>query len=292
MIPRPWFSLFSIPILWIFAVHNAAAAENPGSGSNLPVIETIVFPTGDLFKPLLADLKEPRFYLSYRRYNYQNDNINVGAGGYGEVFGLYRHADHEKNSAWQVNFGGGIHSQFNFDAPSFALVNTDFTIGFPFTYRAGRDSYRLALYHQSSHLGDEFLLQTKTNRMELSYEAINFIASRDWSEWRGYAGGEYLVHKVPGNLRPFQLQAGVEYYGTVPVLGRGRPVGGLDLKIDQEHDWALNASVKTGLQFVSTEKNGRFVRVLLEGYKGYAPHGQFYTTRIGFYGVGVALGFD
>jgi hypothetical protein len=255
-------------------------------------VETILFPTGDLFRPLLADLKEPRFYFSYRRYNYDDDNIDGFAGGYGEIFGLYRKMDRDKGTSWQISFGGGIHSQFNLDAPSFALVNTDFTVGFPFAWRKGRDSYRLALYHQSSHLGDEFLLQTKANRLEFSYEAINFIASREWAEWRGYAGGEYLVHRVP-DLRPLQVQAGVEYYGKSRVLGRGRPVGGLDLKVNQEQDWGtVNTSVKAGLQFDGTAPNGRFIRVLLEGYRGFAPHGQFYTSRIGFYGFGAVLGFE
>lgn len=286
------------PFLCIIpAVPGIAAASpvsdlNAGLNQGRQVSEAVLFPVGDLFKPLLADLKEPRFYLSYRRYNYQSENINAGAGGYGEIFGLYRKVDHAAGTAWQASFGGGIHSQFNLDARSFALVNTDYTIGFPVTSRKGRDSYRLALYHQSSHLGDEYLLQTKADRLELSYEAINFIASREWTEWRMYGGGEYLVHKVPGNLRPLSLQAGIEYYGTASIVGRGRPVGGLDVKIDQEHDWAVNTSFKAGLQFDSSEANGRLIRLLLEGYKGYAPHGQFYTSRIAFYGLGLALGFD
>lgn len=274
-----------------------AAADEPAVVSlpderAKPAVETIFLPEGDLFKPLIADLKEPRFYLSYRRYSYQTQNIHVAAGGYGEILGLYRHIDRDRGSAWQFDFGGGIHSQFNLDAYSFALVNTDYTIGFPFTFRKGADSFRLALYHQSSHLGDEFLLQTKTDRIEFSYEAINFIASREWQEWRGYAGGEYLIHKSPSELRPLGLQAGIEYYGIEPVWGRARPVGGLDLKADQEHAWALNGSLKAGLQFDSSDRNGRYIRVLLEGYHGFAPHGQFYTTRMGFFGIGVVLGLD
>lgn len=292
--PHRPLALILLFVAFILTSHLAFANESPGNAAvqdNRKLVETSLFPTGDLFKPLLADLKEPRFYLSYRRYSYETDDINVFAGGYGELFGLYRKVDREKGTAWQASFGGGIHSQFNLDAPSFALVNTDFTIGFPFTFRKERDSLRIALYHQSSHLGDEFLLQTKTDRLELSYEAINIIASREWAEWRVYGGGEYFVHNEP-DLRPLSFQGGVEYYGADAIFGRGRPVGGLDVKVDQEHDWALNVSAKAGLQYDSTEPNGRFIRVLFEAYKGYAPHGQFYTSRIGFYGVGVALGFD
>jgi len=262
------------------------------ASSTVPSTETIYLPLGDLFRPLLADPKEPHFYLSYHRYTYQAQRINAAAGGYGEIFGINRYVDHDNGSAWQINFGGGAHAQFNMDMPSFALVNTDYTIGFPVSYRKGPDSMRIALYHQSSHLGDEFLLQTKTNRVEFSYEALNVIWSREWREWRAYGGCEYMIHKVPNELRPWGAQGGIEYYELGPILGRGRIVGGLDLKVDQEHDWAVNASLKTGLQFDSSEPNGRYIRVLLEAYKGYSPHGQFYVNRISYGGIGISLGFD
>jgi hypothetical protein len=276
------------------------ASHTPETGSTIilpasfsaPAVETIYLPLGDLFRPLLADPKEPHFYLSYRYYVYQSQSINTATGGFGEIFGINRYVDRIDGSAWQINFGGGIHAQFNLDMPSRALVNADYTIGFPVSYRKGPVSLRIALYHQSSHLGDEYLLQTKTNRMEFSYEALNVIGSHEWREWRVYGGGEYLLHKVPNELRPWAGQCGIEYYGTGPILGRGRIVGGLDLKIDQEHDWAVNGSLKAGLQFDSSESNGRFIRVLVEGYKGYSPHGQFYVNRISYGGIGIALGFD
>jgi len=273
--------------------HPATGGEKSDlAGSAVSPVETIFLPVSDLFRPLLADPKEPHFYLSYHYYVYQSQSINAAAGGYGEVFGIKRYIDRADGSAWQMNFGGGIHAQFNLDMPSRALVNADYTIGFPASYRKGPVSMRIALYHQSSHLGDEYMIQTKTNRMEFSYEALNVIWSREWREWRVYGGGEYMIHKVPSELLPWGAQGGIEYYGTNPVLGSGRLVGGLDLKIDQEHDWAVNGSLKTGLQYDSSEHNGRYIRVLVEGYKGYSPHGQFYFNRMSYLGIGIALGFD
>ena len=273
--------------------HPAVISEkNDLAGYAVPAAGKIFLPVGDLFRPLLADPKEPHFYLSYRYYVYQSQSINTATGGFGEVFGLYRSINRADGSAWQMNFGGSIHAQFNLDMPSRALVNADYTIGFPLSYRKGTVSVRTALYHQSSHLGDEYLLQSKTDRVEFSYEALNVIWSLEWREWRVYGGGEYFLHKAPDELRPWAAQGGAEYYGTGPVLGRGRFVGGIDLKIDQEHDWAVNSSLKAGLQFDSSEPNGRYIRVLLEGYKGYSPHGQFYVNRMSYGGLGIALGFD
>jgi hypothetical protein len=254
---------------------------------------TIVLPSGDLFKPLIADPKEPRFYLSYRIFKFGSDQTHAAVGGYGEFFGLYRHVDTCGGYSWQANFGGGAHAQFNLHAPSLDLVNTDYTVGFPFSFRRGSASFRLAIFHQSSHLGDEYLLHNNiSERVELSYEAVEVIGSYEWTTWRVYYGLDYIIHQGPTNIKPAALQGGVEYYGTSELIGKGRPVGGWDLKSDQTHDWSLNSSVKVGLQFDSSIRNGHFIRVLAEGYKGFNPYGQFYVDRSMYAGIGVYLGFE
>jgi len=110
--------------------------------------EAIFLPTGDLFKPLLADPKEPRFYLSYRLFKVQSSKIHGAAGGYGEIFGLYRRPANDNGYSWQASFGGGIHSQFDLHSSSLDLVNTDYIIGFPFTLRKGQASYRITIFHK------------------------------------------------------------------------------------------------------------------------------------------------
>ncbi len=254
--------------------------------------ETTFLPTGDLFIPLLADPKEPRFYLSYRIFTLRSKQIHAGVGGYGEIFGLYRHRDTAGGYDWQANFGGGIHSQFDLHSPSLDLINTDFLIGFPFSFRKGAGSYRLTLYHQSSHLGDEFLLHNNIERIELSFEAIDLLRSYEWKTWRVYYGGAYMVHKEPTSMKPALLHGGLEYYAAEPLVGRGRLVAGWDLKSDEEHDWSLNSSLKFGLQFDSSANNGRYIRLLVEGYKGFTPYGQFFLDRTSYAGIGVYLGFE
>lgn len=261
-----------------------------------PVIEraaTQFLPVGDLFKPLVADFKLPRFAISFRQYHYHEDIIYIAAVGVGQLFGLYRSVDNETGSGWQVSFGGGLLAQFNLDASSKDLMNADYFVGFPFSYRDGATSYRVILYHQSSHLGDEYLLHASPTRMEFSYEALNVIQSHEWREWRGYYGGEAMLRKEPNSLKTLTAQAGIEYHGTSPVWGRGVPVAGLDLKSTQEHDWALNVSLVAGLEFKGVPHSDRHIRVVLEAYQGHNPHGQFYTenTRIQFHGIGVQMGY-
>ncbi len=289
------------------AVHGTAAAEPAAPpGPNCPAADgqlrpaaqssqaeqTTFLPTGDLFYPLIADPKEPRFYVSYRISRYRSDTFYTAAGGFGELFGLYRHNNTAGGYSWQSDFGGAIHAQFNLHSPSFDLVNSDYIIGFPVSFRKDNESYRVVLYHQSSHLGDEFLLHNNIQRVEFSFEAIEALRSQEWRNWRLYYGGDYIIHQGPTNIRPMTIHTGMEYYGSGPALGRGRVVAGLDLKLEEQHNWSVNSSLKAGLQFDSSAGNGRYIRVLAEHYQGFTPYGQFYNDRISYLGAGIYLGFE
>jgi hypothetical protein len=253
--------------------------------------ESILFPTGDLFSPLLADPKQPQFFVSYRRYDTPVDTVNSAAVAFGETFGLYRRLGNQVDDGLQFSVAGAIFAQFNMDAPSHDLVNADYTIGFPLTYRRGPTSLRLRIYHQSSHLGDEFLLDVRPERINLSYEAIELVLSRDWQNWRGYAGGEYLFHREPDDLKPASAHAGLEYRGPTEILKLGRFLGAIDLKSFEEHGWSVDTSLKLGLEFGPPDPGRRRLRLMAEGFNGFAPHGQFYDARISYYGLGLYFGF-
>ena len=172
------------------------------------------------------------------------------------------------------------------------LLNADYTIGIPVTYRHGDHSIRVRIYHQSSHLGDELLLGANPpTRVNLSYESVEFIYSREWRQWRVYGGGEYLFHREPSDLKPASAHFGVEYRASEPLLWNGRPVAGVDLKKLEEHGWTIDTSVKAGLEFGHPNPGQRRLRVMAEWYKGLDTHGQFFINKVEYYGLGVSLGF-
>lgn len=87
---------------------------------------------------------------------------------------------------------------------------------------SGLFSTRMRLYHQSTHLGDEFVLHNPGfNRVNYSYEEGEAILSLDapggWG--RLYTGGGYLLHREPANLDRLKVQAGVKLRG--PTWGSG-----------------------------------------------------------------------
>ena len=119
------------------------------------------------------------------RLDEDEDDILAAAVGAGHVFGLYRWAGNASGEGWQLSAFGTVFSQFNLDAPSSDLINTDFLAGIPLSYRRGRFATRFRLFHQSSHLGDELLLSGRApERKNLSVEIADVLASGEWGNWR------------------------------------------------------------------------------------------------------------
>jgi len=250
------------------------------------------FPSGNLFRPLLADPKQLQFFVSVNRFKSPGVRYAMASIGFGETFGMYRFFGSREGDGLQLSVEGALFAQFNLDTPSYDLINADYIIGIPATYRNGDNSLRCRIYHQSSHLGDEFLQSVNPpERVNLSYEAIDFIYSREWFGWRVYGGGEYLMHKEPDDLKPMSAHWGLEHRGSKPLVWNGRPVGGVDLKSFEQQNWAIDTSVKAGLEFGHPNPGQRRVRLMAEWYKGFDPRGQFYNNKVEYYGMGVSLGF-
>jgi hypothetical protein len=277
------------------AVEVRAAETVPsGAGGGAPGAagKGEAFPTGDVFRPLVADPKQAQFFVGLNRFTSSGARYTMASVGFGETFGLYRFSGGPEGQGLQVSVQGAIFAQFNLDTPSYDLVNADYVIGFPVTFRRGNGSLRFRVYHQSSHLGDELLLGANPpDRVNLSFEATEIIYAHEWRRWRLYAGGEYLLHNEPADLEPLSAHWGLEFCGTKTLVWRGRPIAGVDMKSLEEHDWAVDTSVKAGLEFGPPDPGQRRLRLMAEWYRGFDPRGQFYVNEVEYYGLALSLGF-
>ena len=105
----------------------------------------------------MADPKQPQFFASYLAARARTDGTHaniVGQWGSGKNFGFYTRREGCKRMASRSS--RRVFSQFDLSAPSSDLINTDYVVGVPLSWRSGGWSTRVRLYHQSSHLGDEF----------------------------------------------------------------------------------------------------------------------------------------
>jgi len=245
------------------------------------------------FAPLVADPKQPHFFAAWLWVTSPTVTGQVSSVGLGEDIGLIR----GPRRAWEVSVAAGVFSQFNMGTRSNDLINTDFVIGFPLTYRRGAVSARARIYHQSSHLGDEFILNQNPTRVNLSFEAAELLVAHDLGSFRVYGGGEYVLRHEPADLRPGLLHAGLEYRHAKGVmriggLGDGRIVAALDAKSSEERKWRVGWSARAGIE-VRLAADGlgaaRGLSLQLQAYTGPAPYGQFYQENVQSVGIGVHL---
>jgi len=250
------------------------------------------FPEGDVFRPLVADPIEPRFFFSVVQMDVGDQNVTVAPVGAGVNFGLYRWPGERAGDGWQLGIFGAVASQFNLDSSSDDLINTDFRVGIPLSYRRGAFSGRARVFHQSSHLGDEFLLEgPDTPRVNLSVEIFDLVLAWEHAGWRPYAGFAYVFRRDPDDLKKTGFQLGVDYVGTKQILFGGRLVGGVDYRSLEETDWRGGLSAKVGLEYGRPGPNRRGVTVLLEYFDGSAPFGQFYQDTVTYYGASLQFDF-
>ena len=67
------------------------------------------------------------------------------------------------------------------------------------THHIGDFTWLVRVYHQSSHLGDEYLLRNRVDRVNLSFEVVDALVSYDPFEWlRLYgAGSRWTITPPP-----------------------------------------------------------------------------------------------
>jgi hypothetical protein len=249
-------------------------------------------PSGDVFEPLLADPKTPQFYASLRDFEAPNGDTTIGAVGFGETFGLWRQYGVRAGDGLQLGVSAAIFAQFDMLTESDDLINADYIFGVPLTWRSGANSARLRAYHQSSHLGDEFLLGNQPERINLSFESLELLLSRDQGRIRAFLGGEWLFHvDQPESLERWGAHRGLEWRARDSFLGLGRPVAGIDVKSWEEHDWDLDVAVSVGLERGSNRPGERRLRWMLDFYDGHSPYGQFFEDEVRYVGFGIYVGF-
>ncbi len=243
-----------------------------------------------LFEPLHADPRWPHFSAAWHDYRDEPGLDNIAAVSFGESFSLLRWGAAEA-SRWELGLQAGVFSIFDLDADSFDLVNADYFVGPVVTWRDGSLSAMGRVYHQSSHLGDEYLLRAEPERINLSYEVFDLLASVDvTSALRVYGGAGYVLHSDTP-LENWLLQSGVELFGA-PVGGSGfRPLAACDLQMREETDWRGDVSARAGIEFSDPGGSGGRMQILLEYYRGRSPNGQFFTEDIELFGLGVHLYF-
>jgi Protein of unknown function (DUF1207) len=259
--------------------------EKPGITTEVDVF----LPRDLLFRSLLADPRWPHFSASYQHHS--NNNLeNIGSATFGETFSIYRFGG-PWNSQMEIGLQAGVFSIFDLSADSHDLVNADYVVAIPLSFKKNNFSAMSKIFHQSSHLGDEYVLRENTGeRINFTYEGLDTILSYNFPlGFRLYGGGGYLFDRTPSDLEPWIAQGGVEFTSPVAWMnGALRPIAAVDIQSRESNDWDIDISLRTGVQLENPDFLSRKLRIMLEYYKGSSPNGQFYIRdEEEYFGIGL-----
>ncbi len=257
-------------------------------------VRTILFPSQDIFTPLLADPRQPTSAVQF--FSVSNNGYGQFNGTFGGDFGIARFESPTEgvNKALQVGVMGAAFNRFGFFGTSTYLIDADYVIGLPITVRWGKWSARVFFYHESSHTGYNFTQLSHLNKLsDFGQETLQVIPSYDITpNIRIYGGGAYRVVSL-GYYSSFADGlvgiTGFELY-TDPLerlFGQnGRAYAAFNLESRGINGFFLNEDIQTGFLF---HPPGSYfqIRPAIDFYNGYSPMGDLLFTREQYLSVGV-----
>ncbi|MDE2662770.1 MAG: DUF1207 domain-containing protein [Gemmatimonadota bacterium] len=115
----------------------------------------------------------------------------------------------------KVEYAGAIHggafSRFDLGGPDQALIEVHYRIGALLRARFGAVAARAELYHVSSHLGDEFLLDTGARPISTSREGLELMLQGSPASGLTVYGGPGVLLRATTDFEPLSLRAGAAW---------------------------------------------------------------------------------
>jgi hypothetical protein len=188
-----------------------------------------------------------------------------------------------------LGFGSQVYGRFSLTDPKSALISTDWVVGLNTTAALDAWALTLEVYHESSHLGDEYGDRFPADRLDWTREVLAGWASYATGVWRFTAGASYVLDdelRLPAPGGSF----GVDFHGRPrgALAGSVRPIAGLVIQADAATKWRVSSSAKLGVAFATG--NTHDISISLIAHDGLSTQRQFF--RQGSQYIGMELRFD
>lgn len=242
-----------------------------------------LLPRDVIYKSYLAGIKEPRAGTTL---TYLRDDGRLWEGVLGARLGLLRYGDHDPllPQGFQLDVEGAAFVRLDVDN-EVDVRAADYRVGVPLTYGWGTQQVKLAFYHLSSHLGDEFVLKNPGYpRLNWSRDAL--VLGYSWyvaPTVRLYAEAGWATRCEVNE--PWEFQFGVDWAPTSPTGFRGAPFLAVNGHIRQEVDFGGNLTAMTGWSWMS-DADRHLLRFGVQYYNGKSSQYSFYNR----YEDAIALG--
>ncbi|MCH9611728.1 MAG: hypothetical protein S4CHLAM102_02000 [Chlamydiia bacterium] len=269
-----------------------------------PYVNGVWFPENSvLFQPLIANPREITYSVGYR----MSDNIlgnQIIPISLGDIFPIFRWTDvGPLHAAIQIDIAACVWGVFNMNpdnAPNdewAELITTDYILSIPLTWAFDRWSFRLRVYHISSHLGDEFMNNNPpVVRLNPSFEALEFMSSCQAADGlRLYFGPGFILNSDQSYpLDRWYLEYGgewrIETYNSHYHKLYGSPFIAVDVQNWQCAGWRFSTTAQIGYEWSKLHGAGRKVRLFGEYHHG-VSEGQFFKDISQYYAIRISWGF-
>jgi hypothetical protein len=243
-----------------------------------------IMPQGLIYRSYLAGAKESRFRSVW---NNESDNGNIWDITLGGNVGLLRYGTTggARPEGFQLGIEGAGLVRLDIDENR-DVDAADFRFGVPLTWGDSRHQVKVAYYHLSSHVGDEFLLKNQGfTRLNYCRDVLVWGHSLYLSnEWRAYGEVGYAVDCDVSD--PWEVQTGVEWAPLYGTGGRGAPFAAVNGHLREEVDFGGNFVAQTGWCWRRNAATGLF-RVGVEYYNGKDDQFSFYDESVSKVGFGM-----
>lgn len=147
-----------------------------------------------------------------------------------------------------LGLGSQAYGRFSLDDSKSALISLDWVAGLNTTALLGPWALTLQLYHESSHLGDEYADQFEVGRLDWTREVVAGWASYGSGDWRITGGASYVLDDGLSLPRP-AAALGIDFRGDRRRARTVEPVIGFYTETISATRWRLSNSAKLGVTF-------------------------------------------
>lgn len=251
-----------------------------------------LLPPTNLYDAPIADPRWPKFLVALSHDFNGNLGKSLWTFDFGEDIGLLKFG----NPKYLYEFGiqAGAFGIMDIGSNPTRLVNTDYFVALYISHVHNNFQQMWEVNHQSSHVGDEFLLSPQgqnLTRINLSYEMFKYsLRYKPSPNFSPYIYIGYMFDVDPSYIKRLDLSAGVDLYSKKIIFKDStRLIAGAFINSWEENNFHPTVVIRAGLQYERIKYCNRYLQLLVEYTVGKSQQGQFYNTNIQQLGILIAF---
>ncbi len=248
-----------------------------------------LLPSGLAYRAYLAGPRESRLGSFWGHEPDQGWLWDNALGGRAAL-ARYGTRDGQRPEGWELQIEGAGLPRLGMEENS-DVQAVDFRFGVPLVYAVDDYQTKLAYYHLSSHVGDEFLIKNP-GFVRRNYVRDSIVWGHGYfvtPELRAYGEVAYAF-SFGGGAKPWEFQFGLEHAPAGPTGWPGAPFAAVNAHMREEYRFSGNLVVQAGWAWRG-DHDGHLLRTGVEYFNGRDEQYSFLTEDQQKMGLGLWYDF-